>query len=45
MSDVPPGESRSAIAVEEIPSLLLRMIPESADSLAETYGLRRKRRY
>ncbi|MGW3015431.1 hypothetical protein [Streptomyces longwoodensis] len=38
MSDVPPGESRAATAVEEIPSLLLRMIPESADSIAETYG-------
>lgn len=37
MSDVPADESRAGIATEEIPSLLLRMIPESADSLAETY--------
>ncbi|SED91511.1 hypothetical protein SAMN05216532_6236 [Streptomyces sp. 2231.1] len=37
MSDVPADGSRPEIATEEIPSLLLRMIPESADSIAETY--------
>ncbi|MEU2435879.1 hypothetical protein ABZ595_06715 [Streptomyces rubradiris] len=38
MSDVPSGESRAAeIDVEEVPSLLLRMIPESADSIEELF--------
>ncbi|MGW7043212.1 hypothetical protein ACWGDT_10860 [Streptomyces avermitilis] len=35
MSDTPAQE----ISVHEIPSLLLRMIPESADSIAGTYHL------
>ncbi|GAA1041489.1 hypothetical protein FSY75_21040 [Streptomyces sp. TR1341] len=38
MSDVPAGESRAeGISTKEIPSLLLCMIPESADSIAEMY--------
>lgn len=38
MSDAPPGESRpEEIATAEVPALLLRMIPESADSIAELY--------
>ncbi|MDI1455878.1 hypothetical protein NHG22_18955 [Streptomyces sp. ATE26] len=39
MSDVPADESRAEITTAEIPPLLLRMIPESADSIAETYDL------
>ncbi|WP_333774192.1 hypothetical protein [Streptomyces sp. IBSBF 3136] len=38
MNDVPADESRVEIATADIPSLLLRMIPESADSIAETSG-------
>ncbi|MFJ9833597.1 hypothetical protein ACIRU2_19775 [Streptomyces sp. NPDC101169] len=38
MNDVPADLSRAEISVADIPSLLLRMIPESADSIAETYG-------
>ncbi|MFJ3720620.1 hypothetical protein [Streptomyces sp. NPDC090057] len=38
MNDVPADLSRAEIAVADMPSMLLRMIPESADSIAETYG-------
>ncbi|CAL9286076.1 hypothetical protein [Streptomyces sp. SudanB182_2057] len=38
MSDVPSGGSRAAeIDVKEVPSLLLRMIPESADAIEELF--------
>ncbi|MFJ9732715.1 hypothetical protein ACIRUL_15395 [Streptomyces sp. NPDC101171] len=38
MNDVPADLSRAEISVADIPSLLLRTIPESADPIAETYG-------
>lgn len=37
MSDAPAGNPVAEIPVEEIPPLLLRMVPESADSTAEMF--------